>query len=170
MTVVPRWEWRIFGDDFGPAERRLAESSAARVEESDEVYVVSAASDASVKLRNGLLDIKERLAVDDGGLEQWKPVLKTRLSLGADHLSQVFDALALTDVCVLHVHKRRTHYEIGGCMAEITELKMDGAATRTIAVEAEDPALVTAAVHDLGLDGRPVVCMARGLKALVGLA
>jgi exopolyphosphatase/guanosine-5'-triphosphate,3'-diphosphate pyrophosphatase len=66
------------------------------------------------------------------------------------------------------VHKRRVHYTVSGAMAEISELSTDGASTRTIAIESEDAALVSAAVRDLGLGERDVVCMARGLKALVG--
>ena len=40
---------------------------------------------------------------------------------------------------------------------------------RTIAVESEDPALVTAAVRELGLDLRPNVSVPRGLKELLAL-
>ena len=37
-------------------------------------------------------------------------------------------------------------------MAEVTEMSADGRATRTIAVESEDPERVIAAVRDLGLE------------------
>jgi exopolyphosphatase/guanosine-5'-triphosphate,3'-diphosphate pyrophosphatase len=67
------------------------------------------------------------------------------------------------------VHKRRTHHTFAGCRAEISELGTDGAATRTLVVESEDPARVIAAVRELGLAGRRNVCVARGLKALLGL-
>jgi exopolyphosphatase/guanosine-5'-triphosphate,3'-diphosphate pyrophosphatase len=53
-------------------------------------------------------------------------------------------------------------------MAELTELRAGPRSTRTIAIEATDPALVAAAVRDLELDARPNVCVARGLKTLVG--
>ena len=39
MTVVARWEWRIFGDGFGAAERRLTGTPPQRVEDTDEVYL-----------------------------------------------------------------------------------------------------------------------------------
>jgi exopolyphosphatase/guanosine-5'-triphosphate,3'-diphosphate pyrophosphatase len=67
------------------------------------------------------------------------------------------------------VHKRRTHHTFGGCMAEISEMQADGGATRTLAVESEDPAAVIAAVRELALAERPNVCVARGLKALTGI-
>src|SRR5262245_57918904 len=53
-------------------------------------------------------------------------------------------------------------------MTELTEMRVGQGTTRTIAVESEDPARVLATVHDLGLPPTPNVCVARGLKALVG--
>ncbi len=66
------------------------------------------------------------------------------------------------------MHKRRARYTLAGCMAELSEVRTDGGSTRTIAVESEDPALVVAAVRSLGLSSRTNVCMARGLKTLLG--
>ena len=40
----------------------------------------------------------------------------------------------------MSVHKRRVHYTLARYMAELTDVRTDRAATRTIAVEAEDPA------------------------------
>ena len=73
--------------------------------------------------------------------------------------------LALT----VPVHKRRTHYRIAGCLAELSDVRVGERATRTIAVEGEDPARVIAAVRRLGLDGRRNVSVARGIKALLGV-
>ena len=56
--VVPRWEWRTFGHDLGDGERWFAAREAERAEESDETYLLSRLSDASVKVRGGLLDVK----------------------------------------------------------------------------------------------------------------
>src|SRR5207248_214013 len=95
MAVVPRWEWRTFGDAFGDAEARLAASSETSVQDSDELYLLSATSDASVKLRDGLMDVKERLAIAPDGLEQWKPVLKKRLPLPPDDAEMLYDALKI---------------------------------------------------------------------------
>jgi exopolyphosphatase/guanosine-5'-triphosphate,3'-diphosphate pyrophosphatase len=189
--IVPRWEWRTFGESFGAAEELLAQGGAGRVQESDEVYLVSQESDSSVKVRDGLMDVKRLEAVDGNGLEQWRPVLKASFPLAAADVAMVLEALgvpgrelardgytleqlvgelvqpepALADVAV---HKRRVHYEFGGCMAEVSEVSAGGRSARTIAVEAEDPALVIAAVRELQLADRPNVCLARGLKTLIG--
>ena len=165
--MAARWEWRTFGDDFGDAEDRLGALTPDRVGETDEVYLVSRTSDVSVKVRDETLDMKERIAVADDGLEQWQPVVKQPFPVHVPDAQRVFDALE-ADVRVVPVHKRRAHYLIDGCMAELTELTSAEARTRTIAIEAEDPELVRTTVRALGLEGRRVTCMARGLKALVG--
>jgi exopolyphosphatase/guanosine-5'-triphosphate,3'-diphosphate pyrophosphatase len=187
MTIVPRWEWRTFGDEFGPAEEKFAALTAERVQESDEVYVLSTKGDASVKVRDELMDVKHLEHVNEDGLEQWIPVLKGGFPLVAGDAATLFAALGLPDASVgtltynellatieaapelrwIDVHKRRARYTVGGCMAELSEVAADGHATRTIAIELEDPALVIAAVRDLGLADRQNTCMAKGLKALV---
>jgi exopolyphosphatase / guanosine-5'-triphosphate,3'-diphosphate pyrophosphatase len=189
--IIPRWEWRTFGEHFGPAEERFAALSPERVQESDEVYLLSARSDASVKVRDGLMDVKHLEDVDADGLEQWIPVMKATFPLSAAELESVLAALRSAgplparaeytlnelldeivrpsgDLLAVQVHKRRQRYTLGGCMSELTEVRTDGGATRTIAIESEDAARVTATVRELGLASRPNVCLARGLKALLG--
>ena len=84
MTIVPRWEWRTFGERLGAAESRLGSLPAERIQESDDLYLLSRESDASVKVRDGLMDVKRLQSVDDDGLEQWLPVLKASFPLGRD--------------------------------------------------------------------------------------
>jgi exopolyphosphatase / guanosine-5'-triphosphate,3'-diphosphate pyrophosphatase len=190
-VIVPRWEWRTFGDDFAEAERKLAAIAPERVQESDEIYLLSVASDASVKVRDGLMDVKLLEAVDGDGLEQWKPAMKAEFPLAAAGVRGVFDALGVpapsfsretytADQFVgelidpdprlraLEVHKHRERFTVGGAMAEQSEVRAAERARGTIAIESEDSSLVVAAVRELGLPLRPNVCLARGLKALVG--
>ena len=189
--IVGRWEWRTFGDQFGAADPRFAELSPERVQESDELYVLSPVGDATVKIRADLMDIKRRRQVNADGLEQWAPVMKATFPLPAADVDQVLTTLAipipslarpeytldqLVDELVhtsralraVAVHKRRTHYTVDGCMAEVSEVRADGRETRTIAIEAEDPGRVIAAVRDFGLASLPNVCYPRGLKAVLG--
>jgi exopolyphosphatase / guanosine-5'-triphosphate,3'-diphosphate pyrophosphatase len=185
--IVPRWEWRTFGDSFGKADDRFASMTPDRIQESDEIYVLSTQGDASVKVRDELMDVKHLEATNDDGLEQWIPVLKEGFPLAATEAATLFEALgvqgspgemlgyddllatieATPELRWVNVHKRRARYTVGGCMSELSEISADGHATKTIAVELEDPAKVIAAVRDLGLADRPNTCMARGLKALV---
>ena len=85
-------------------------------------------------------------------------------------LDELLDELAepSDDLLAVNVHKRRAHYTVAGCMAELTDVRTDRGATRTIAVESEDPSLVIAVVRELGLAAHANVNVARGLKALVG--
>jgi exopolyphosphatase / guanosine-5'-triphosphate,3'-diphosphate pyrophosphatase len=166
--LVPRWEWRTFGESFGAAESAFTALAVEQTQESDEVYLLSVESDASVKVRDGLMDVKRLKAVDADGLEQWVPVLKTAFPVSTEEIRVVFGALHVKDVLAVEVHKRRARCTLDGCMAELSEVRTDKGSTRTIAVESEDPGLVLAAVRSLGLAARTNVCMARGLKTLVG--
>jgi exopolyphosphatase/guanosine-5'-triphosphate,3'-diphosphate pyrophosphatase len=188
--IVPRWEWRAFGGPFGAAESRFASLTPDREEETAELYVLSARSDESVKVRHGHMDVKHLEQVGDDGLEQWRPVVKAGFPLPAREVVSVLEALGVAvpsveraeytldelldelvrpndDLRAVEVHKRRVHYTLGGCMAELTDVHVDAAVTRTIAVESEDPALVIATVRELGLESLPNVSFPRGLKALV---
>ena len=185
-TIVPRWEWRTFGAAFGEAEERLGAPDPARVHESDEVYLLSAVSDASVKVRDELMDVKRLQRVDEHGLQQWLPVLKAPFPLRPEAVSTVSAALdrpaprladdsygldelvELAGAHAVEVHKVRRRYEVAGCAAELTDIRAGSEAMRTIAVESEDPARVVEAVRSLGLPLEPNTCVARGLKALVG--
>ncbi len=187
--IVPRWEWRTFGDDFGAAEATLGGLAVERVEESDDLYLLFRDGDATVKVRHGLLDVKGLLAVDDNGLEQWVPVAKHPFPVSRDDVAsalarlgvatppldrETYTAEELLDEVVppiealraVMTHKRRSHYLVDGARAEICELRTDQGSTRSLVIESEDPARVMAAVRSLGLEGRANVCMVRGLKVL----
>ena len=176
VTIVPRWEWRTFGDRFGAADGRFRELSPTHVDDSDELYVLPGRGEASME-------------VSHGGLEQWRPVAKAEFPLRATDVARLLAALDVTvatlgrdayeleqlvyevvwpsvDLLAVEVHKRRAHYELGGCMAELTDVRAGSRATRTIAVEDKDPALVRSTVEELGLWPRPNVSFPRGLAAL----
>ena len=72
-----------------------------------------------------------------------------------------------TEVAAVRVHKRRVRYTIGGCTSEVTDVVADGHETRTIAIEAEDPAAVIAAVRGAGLGGHVNTPYPAGLRALI---
>jgi len=137
-------------------------------------------------VRGGKLDVKELQQVDDDGLEQWKPVLKAEFPVAASDVGTLLGALGvdralerdeysleqlldeLPELLAVDVHKRRRHVTLDGAMAELSELSTDRGALETIAVESEDPSLVTAAVRTLGIDLRRNVNVPRGLKELLG--
>src|SRR3954467_12129796 len=91
--IVPRWEWRSFGEQFGAAEEHFAALEPGRIQESDELYLLSRAVDENVKVRDDLLDVKELERVDRDGLEQWTPVLKASFPIPASELAQALERL-----------------------------------------------------------------------------
>jgi len=188
-TIVLRWEWRTFGQAFGAAEEKFGALSPERVQESDELYVLSKTVDENVKVRDELLDVKQLEQVNEDGLEQWRPVMKEPFPLAASTSASVVQRLSAAvtplerdaytldefvrelvvpsaDLLAVHVHKRRQRYTIGGCMTELTDLRTDVGETRTVAVEADDPDRVIATVRDLRLAALANTSFPRGLKAL----
>jgi exopolyphosphatase/guanosine-5'-triphosphate,3'-diphosphate pyrophosphatase len=188
-TIIPRWEWRVFGTGLGPAEQALAALAPGPVEESNELYLLSTAG-GNVKVRDGLMDIKLLREVDADGLERWEPVMKTGFPLPAAEVARVFDALGvvpplltraaytldrfLTElvepsgaVRVVRVHKRRVRYTLSGCRAEIADVEADGRTQRTVAFESEEASAVMAAVRGVGLDGQVNTGYPAGLAALL---
>jgi exopolyphosphatase / guanosine-5'-triphosphate,3'-diphosphate pyrophosphatase len=189
--IVPRWEWRTFGDAFPDAERLLKSLTPERAQDSNEVYLLSAHSDASAKLREDVVDVKQLQQVNDDGLELWKPILKASFPLSAEETETVLTALSIhaaplardsytvedfaheivtpdPDLRLVIVHKQRTHYRVDDCMVERSQIETDGQASGTIAIESPDAELVIATIARLGLAGRRNVNMASGLKSLVG--
>jgi exopolyphosphatase/guanosine-5'-triphosphate,3'-diphosphate pyrophosphatase len=189
-TIIPRWEWRVFGDDLGAAEDALAALTPGPVVESDELYLLCP-SDAIVKVRGGLVDVKLLREVDADGLERWEPVLKLGFPLPAAEVPTVFDSLGVAApprtrgaytldqflaelaepsglIRAVRVHKRRVRYILDGCMAEIADVMADGRPARTIAAESEDASAVIAAIRSIGLDGYANTSYPRALAALIG--
>ena len=117
--------------------------------------------------------------------------MKAEFPLAADGGRQVFDALAVPvpplardeytldqlvgelaepdpDLRAVEVHKRRERYTVGGAMAELSEIRAAAGARQTIAIESEDPSSWSRRYGSWACPCWPNVCMARGLKALVG--
>ena len=188
--IVPRWEWRTFGERVAAADARfLALAPPERVQESDELYLLSLESDASVKVRDGLMDVKQLENVNDDGLEQWRPVMKSTFPLAAADVVALLSVLGIDppslerkaytldqfvaevvepteSLRAVSVHKHREHYMSSGCMAELSEVSTGSGSARTIAIESEDPALVIQTVRDFGLAPVPNVCLTRVLRGL----
>jgi exopolyphosphatase/guanosine-5'-triphosphate,3'-diphosphate pyrophosphatase len=145
-----------------------------------------------VKIRDQLMDIKRLQQVNAAGLEQWRPVMKAAFPLPAALLGEIFDALGVPvssparaaytleqlieelvtpggRLRAVAVHKNRVQYRIDGCLAEMTEVVVDGNRIRTVAIESEDPARVITVVGDLGLGRFENTSYPRGLKRLIGM-
>ena len=148
-NIIPRWEWRTFGESFGESDSQFTAPELGGVQDSDEIYLLSPVNVANVKIRDGLMDIKALEQVNRDGLEQWRPVMKGAFPLPAAEAKNVFNALGVAPPAlgrtlytleqfvaelatpgqrlrVVKVHKRRTRYKIDGCMSEMAEVAADG--------------------------------------------
>jgi exopolyphosphatase/guanosine-5'-triphosphate,3'-diphosphate pyrophosphatase len=193
-VIVPRWEFRTFGQHFGAAEAAFGAMTPGAVQESDEVYLLVDDGQPTtdvVKIRFDLMDVKTLREVNPDGLERWEPVAKVAFPLAPADLAIVSQALRLPStpsddaaasldgflaevvrpggpVRAVAVHKRRVRYAPGGCTAEVSDVTADGQPIRTIAIEDEDPAAVVAAVRSVGLGGYVNTSYPVGLGALLG--
>jgi len=72
--VVPRFEFRIFGQDLNSVEQRIRKVALCEsLIESREIYILDGKNcDRNVKIRGGKLELK-CLIERDRGLERWKP-------------------------------------------------------------------------------------------------
>lgn len=188
-VIVPRWEWRTFGQSFGPAEAAFAALTPGSTHSSDELYLVAPGAD-TVKVRDDLMDIKVLREVDGDGLQRWEPVMKAPFPLGTADMRTVRTSLRLSPsdgvstaatleellaavvapdgpIRAVRVHKDRVRYTIGGCMAELSEVVADGHRTRTLAIEAEDAGAVIAAVRSIGLGDYRNTSYPQGLLTLL---
>ncbi|HEX6869219.1 MAG TPA: Ppx/GppA phosphatase family protein [Candidatus Limnocylindrales bacterium] len=188
-AIVPRWEWRMFGDPPAVTAAVLETLPITAVQESDETYYLSRVPDAdTVKLRASLMDVKVLREVDAEGLERWEPVFKVAFPLSAEDVARVgrslristtaqagpsadlavFDAVvSAAGIRAVAVHKVRRRFELEGCTGEWTEVTADGLETQTIAVESPDAAAVVRARNRLRLDGFVNTDYPSGLAALL---
>jgi hypothetical protein len=195
-SVIPRYEFRIFGNNLTDFELKIKELSEIEMtRQMDSVYLLTPwKRKNNIKIREGVMDIKN-LEQEYKGLQQWNPVLVGEFPIMASVIkSVVFPALGIEspvferkeytlkqfveevvtidpDLAVAYVWKTRHAYTIGGCITEIAEIKVNGAAIKTICIEAEDPAKVIEAKKIIGI-GQEIenVSYPLALKRIMGLA
>lgn len=189
--IVPRWEWRTFGDDFGVGETNIKSYECTREIESSEVYILSRKSGENIKVRDTLMDIKVLREVNDDSLEQWFPIMKATFPIAKAEMEDVFKAAGVKvdlsdaadigfkefiakyvdpnpDLKSVGVFKKRYGYMIEGATVEIADLTIDGTAIRTTAVEDADPELVITLVKKLGLIEYENISYIKAMRRMVG--
>jgi len=192
--IIPRWEWRTFGQSFGDAETNIKKHKEGGFKKSEEKYILSKLSSNNIKIRDDLADVKTQLNINADKLEQWTVAMKQSFPAPKDKLEVLFkeyfkvpvpafnkDTYTYTEfldeliagnenLVIVEVLKERQAYEINGTVAEIAETKFNGVPMRTICVEHEDPALVIATVRELGAIGFENINYINAMKTAVGIA
>ncbi len=174
--IVPRWEWRTFGTHFGIAEtpvrgvdagrcagerRTVLSRRVWRERESARRSHGHQGPPGGERRGSGALGAGHEAAVPVAGCRGGEgvrvagsrprhssPATPTPSTSSSTRLLAPSGALR-----PVQVHKRRVRYTVGGCISELSDVRAEGKATRTIAIEAEDAAAVVAAVASVGLDG-----------------
>src|SRR5262249_13845285 len=150
-------EWRTFGPGFGKAEAALLAKRTGADQESDELYFLSDHGE-NVKVRSDLMDIKVLKETNPDGLEQWMPVMKASFPLPSAEVAKVLEALHVggasakkptytldefveafakgpgAKIRAVKVHKLRRRATVGTCMAELSDVTVEGRTTRTLAI------------------------------------
>lgn len=194
-SVIPRYEFRVFGNSLSEYEDKIKQYSKKEMtREMNSVYLLTPwKRKNNVKIRQGVMDIKH-LEKEYECLQQWNPFLVGSFPLVADVIkSVVFPALGIVcpvferkkyslkqfieevilidpDITVVYVWKKRHAYTVEGCITEIAEIKVNGATIKTICVESEDPEKIIAAKQLIGFDKKVEnVNYPLALKRIMGL-
>ena len=191
--IIPRWEWRTFGDDLSKGEKNIKEYGNARHRESKEIYILSKNSNDNTKIRDELMDIKSPIRISEKtGLEQWTVLAKSAFPIHINDLALVYKAFGLqipylekdeysyeeyiedlignnSDLKMITVEKNRHGYLIDDAIVEIAEVKFNEFETKTIAVEHADMEVVLKTVEKLGLTEYENVNYIKAMKRTFGL-
>jgi len=190
--IIPRWEWRTFGDNFGVSEEKIKSYEMGNFKKSSEKYILSRNSNENCKVRDELMDIKSLQQVNDDKLEQWYPTLKEGFPLSQETITmlckdffkvevpamdkEAYDFEAYIELCksvkdlvVVDVYKERSIYVINEAIVEIAETKFNGVPMRTICVEHTDPENVINVVRMLGADHFENINYIQAMKKAVGI-
>ena len=193
-TTIPRYEFRAFAQSFGLVEDKIRNFSACeKYRESREVYILSADNNENnTKIRDERMDIKV-LEKKQQGLEQWSPRMKGGFPMAVETIcDEVFPAFGvsvpqlkrshytldqfLNEVIAPHrelsaaqLFKCRFGFSVNGCITEIAELLVNGAAIKTVAVESEDIEAVLESKEMLGLREYENVNYLLAIKRIIGM-
>ena len=189
-TIIPRWEWRTFGDNFNGADEKIMAMNPSE-KKSGEKYILSRNSNENCKIRDDLMDIKSPVNVNEDKLEQWYPTMKLSFPLSKEQITELYTKFwkvevpelkdsydyaefvelcsQQKDLCVVDVKKVRHITNIDETIVEVAETEFNGVPNRTVCVEHIDPALVMSVVRKLGLEGLPNINYINAMKQAVGL-
>lgn len=193
-VIIPRYEFRTFAQNYGLVENKIRSlSSCERYRESREIYILSADNNENnTKIRDDRMDIKV-LEKMKQGLEQWSPRMKGDFPMDVETIrDEVFPTLGVAsqqlnrssysleqflnevirphrDLSAAQVFKCRFGFTVNGCITEIAQLLVNGAAIRTVAVESEDAEAVLQTKEILGLCEYENTNYLLAIKRIIGM-
>ena len=194
-NITPRYEFRAFGHHFQQIEKKMRELAKEELSRDiSEIYLMTASTEENnIKIRNKKMDIKVLVQTKDG-LEQWLPQMIGEFPMKTSILeNEVFPALGVAapvfdrqeislkeliteyikedpDIVAAHTQKKRHAFTINSCICEIADVLVNGAFIQSIAIESDNPHLVSETKALLGFtEEYENVNYPKAIKRIIGL-
>jgi hypothetical protein len=193
--IVPRAEFRVFGQGVIDMVNKKMWDAAAVLQKArkmpPETYFLSTrTSEANVKVREGLLDIKTKVGETPEGYEIFQPRGKFQFPVKREDLAAIlahlkvdmplerdtytieeFIAMARKhpDLVPVSVEKMRYGFTVGGVICEYAQVWFNGAMIETACCESENYAAMRQAVEVLGIAAMPNTNYLKAAKRVVGM-
>ena len=193
--IVPRAEFRVFGQGIIDIVKQKMWNVGAVLQKArrmpPETYFLSAkTSDANVKVRDGLLDIKTKIGETPDGYEIFQPRGKFQFPVKRQELADILKHLKVEmaleretysidefiemarrhpDLVPATVEKMRYGFTVGVVICEFAQVWFNGALVESACCESEDYEAMRRVVEGLGIANLPNTNYLRAAKRVVGM-
>ena len=194
--IVPRAEFRVFGSGVidlvqGNMWNGKTVLFKARRMPAETYFLSVNTSEANVKVRDGLLDIKTKVGETPEGYEIFQPRGKFQFPVSKADLETILSHLKVEmrldadsydidtfigmvrkhpELTAVTVEKMRYGFTIDGIICEYAQVWFNGALVETACAESENYAGMQEVVEGLGIAAMPNTNYLRAAKRVVGMA
>jgi hypothetical protein len=193
--IVPRAEFRVFGHGVidlvkGTIWNGKTVLFQARKMPAETYFLSNLTSEANVKVRDGLLDIKTKVGETPEGYEIFQPRGKFQFPVKREDLATILSHLkvdtaldqetyTLDDfiafarrhpaLCPVSVEKMRYGFTIDGIICEYAQVWFNGALVESACAESENYAGMKKVVEGMGIAAMPNTNYLKAAKRVVGM-
>ena len=193
--ITPRAEFRVFGHGVIDIVKQKMWEAKAVLEKArkmpPETYFLSVrTSEANVKVREGLLDIKTKVGQTPEGYEIFQPRGKFQFTVKKEELATILSHLKVDmrldketytleefiamarkhpDLVPVAVEKMRYGFTIGGIICEYAQVWFNGALVESACCESENYAGMRQVIEALGIAAMPNTNYLKAAKRVVGM-
>jgi hypothetical protein len=193
--ISPRAEFRVFGQGVIDIVKQKMWNAGAVLQRArrmpPETYFLSArTSEANVKVRDGLLDIKTKVGETPEGYEIFQPCGKFQFPVKREDLAAILAHLKVEialeaeiygiedfiliarkhpDLVPVNVEKMRYGFTVEGVICEYAQVWFNGAMVESACCESENYAAIRQVVENLGIAAMPNTNYLRAAKRVVGM-
>ncbi len=193
--IVPRAEFRVFGTDVIDKVKASMWKCSAVLHKARkmpvETYFLSArTTEANVKVRDGLLDIKTKVGETPEGYEIFQPRGKFQFPVPKEDLATIISHLKVempldkdqysieefiemtrrhSDMVPVQVEKMRYGFTVDGIICEYAKVWFNGALVESACCESENYEGMKKAVEALGISDMPNTNYLKAARRVVGM-